>query len=65
MKKKLRVFSLDGPGDSIESFHYWKLGLDNPNITHVPFSGQFYDVCQGKACKTPAAARVERQEVTP
>lgn len=46
MRKKLRVAYIDGPGDAIESFGFWQENKDNPNVTHVPFSGQFYDVCE-------------------
>ena len=46
MVRKLRVVFLDGPGDAIESFRFWEQGTDNPNVTHIAFSQQFFDACR-------------------
>ncbi len=65
MAKPLRIVCLDGPGDAIASFMHWRNGADNPGVTHVTFSGQFYDVCQslGAAVKIVGEnTRIERIE---
>lgn len=46
IRKPLRIIFLDGPGDAIASFQHWRAGQDIPSVTHVPFSRQFFDVCQ-------------------
>lgn len=47
MNRRLRVFCVEGPGDAIASFNYWlAAGKDNPEVTHVAFSTQIFDVCQ-------------------
>jgi glycosyltransferase involved in cell wall biosynthesis len=40
----LRVLFLHGPGDAIRTFEHWRSGHDDPEITHVAFSRQSFDV---------------------
>lgn len=45
MSKKLKILYAAGPGNVIETFHYWNQGQDDPSQVSMTFSGQFYDVC--------------------
>jgi glycosyltransferase involved in cell wall biosynthesis len=42
----LRVYYMAGAGDVITSFEHWRKGEDDPRITAVAYSSQFFDVCR-------------------
>jgi glycosyltransferase involved in cell wall biosynthesis len=63
MRQKISIVFLDGPGDAIGSYRSWKQGLDIPTVTHVSFSGQFFDVCselEARVLVISENARIER-----
>lgn len=65
MRKQWRIMCLDGPGDAIGSFQHWRNGTDIDSVTHVPFSRQFYDVCeslQARVWLIGEHPRIERVE---
>jgi glycogen(starch) synthase len=45
MSKKLRVLYAAGPGNTIGTYGYWIKGEEDPSITAITYSAQFYDVC--------------------
>ena len=40
-----RVLYVAGPGDAMQTFEFWRNGKSNPDITHVGYSHQCFDVC--------------------
>lgn len=44
--KPLKILYAAGPGNVIETYHYWKTGKDDPRETSITYSGQFYTVCR-------------------
>lgn len=45
VKPALRVLYVAGPGDAMRTFEFWRDGKSNPDITHVGYSHQCFDVC--------------------
>jgi glycogen(starch) synthase len=43
---RLRVFYALGPGDVVDSYRKWSVGLDCNSETSLTFSGQFFDFCR-------------------
>jgi glycosyltransferase involved in cell wall biosynthesis len=46
VKRALRVYYMAGPGDTLASFEHWRAGRDHPEVTHVTYSSQLFDVCR-------------------
>ncbi len=46
MSEKLRILYAVGPEDVIEAYKYWVQNQDAPSQVSVPYSSQFYEVCQ-------------------
>ncbi len=46
MSEKLRILYAVGPEDVIEAYKYWVKNQDAPSQVSVPYSSQFYEVCQ-------------------
>ncbi len=44
--KQLRVLYAVGPEDVIEAYKHWKHGEESPLQVSIPYSSQFYDICQ-------------------
>jgi glycogen synthase len=42
----LRIYYMAGPGDVLTSFEHWRRRQDDPNITAVAYSSQFFDACR-------------------
>ena len=45
-KKSLRILFTVGPEDVIDAYKHWVKGEDAPSQVSVPYSAQFYEVCQ-------------------
>lgn len=43
--RRHRLFYASGPGDNIGTYRHWKQHQDDPGEPVVPYSGQFYDLC--------------------
>ncbi|MEB3217576.1 MAG: glycosyltransferase family 4 protein [Nostocales cyanobacterium 94392] len=46
MSKALRILYAVGPENVIDAYNYWVKGEDAPSQVSVPYSSQFYEVCQ-------------------
>jgi glycosyltransferase involved in cell wall biosynthesis len=42
----LRILYAAGPGDVVGTFEYWRRGQDDPRVTDVAYSAQFFDLCR-------------------
>lgn len=46
ISKQSRVLYAVGPEDVIEAYNHWKHGKESPLQVSIPYSSQFYEVCQ-------------------
>jgi len=41
-----KIMYAAGPGDVVNTFRHWEVGIDDPSQFSVTYSGQFYDTCK-------------------
>lgn len=49
--RPLRLFYAAGPGNVLETYHYWRQDQADPSQIAVTYSGQFYDLCHKLGAK--------------
>jgi glycogen synthase len=57
-----RILYAVGPENVTEAFKYWSKGEDSPSQVSVPYSSQFYEVCQTLGAKGLVIAQSQQQE---
>ncbi|MGB3760530.1 MAG: glycosyltransferase family 4 protein [Rivularia sp. (in: cyanobacteria)] len=62
MSEKLRILYAVGPEDVIEAYKYWVQNQDAPSQVSVPYSSQFYEVCQALDAKAYVIAQSNKSE---
>ena len=62
MSKQLRILYAVGPEDVIEAYKYWSKNQDSPSQVSVPYSSQFYEVCQSLDAVGYVVAQSDKSE---
>lgn len=63
MSEKLRILYAVGPEDVIEAYKYWTQNRDAPSQVSVPYSSQFYQVCQSLDAECYVIAQSNKREL--
>ena len=60
---KTKVFYAAGPGAVIDTYRFWKQGLDDPLETSVCYSTMFFEVCQKLGLEGCVVSSHQRREL--
>ena len=60
---KTKVFYAAGPGAVIDTYRFWKQGLDDPLETSVCYSTMFFEVCQKLGLEGYVVSSHQRREL--